>query len=224
MRGGIAETPGIASPAPNRGTEPAPNHKEARMKDTWGTRLFVALAFAAAVFLVMGLVLDTRSEPPWMGQAQRVGLVALTLRRAEASLDRAKELREQSMILLQKAEGELWAARLSEATRNVCVSWYGKPYHGRLAASGVRFDMNDRHVAHRWLPFGAKVVFYNPLNGEVSHGTVVDRGPFIDGRAFDVSFFMAQELGIIEPGIAIVRCWVTELPGELLRGRPSMED
>ncbi len=31
MRGGIAEIPGIASPAPNRGTEPAPIHKEDRM-------------------------------------------------------------------------------------------------------------------------------------------------------------------------------------------------
>jgi rare lipoprotein A len=125
---------------------------------------------------------------------------------------------------MHKTEGYLWALRLSEANRNVCISWYGEPYNGRLAASGIRFDMNARHVAHRWLPFGTKVAFYNPLNGAVSHGVIVDRGPFIDGRAFDISYSMALELGVVECGIAIVRCWVPELPGELLIGRPSSED
>ncbi len=194
------------------------------MKDNWRRGLFIASVLLVVSGLAIGVCSIFIGLAPGPMKGQGVDLAALTLRRAEASLDRAKELHEQSMILLQKAEGELWAARLSEANRNVCVSWYGKPYHGRFTTSGVRFDMNARHVAHRWLPFGTKVVFYNPLNGEVSHGTIVDRGPFIDARAFDVSFLMAKELGIIEPGIAIVRCWVTELPGELLRGRPSTGD
>jgi hypothetical protein len=167
------------------------------------------------VFFASGALSSPRAR-----LAQKVDPARLSLRAADETLSRAKELGEQARILLGRAETALWAARLSEADRNVCVSWYGKPYHGRLAASGVRFDMNDRHVAHRWLPFGTKVMFYNPLNGEVSHGVVVDRGPFIDGRIFDVSYFMAEELGMVEQGIAIVRCWVPELPGELDVGMP----
>lgn len=183
-----------------------------------------AIAAGVAVFLVMMVLGAIFGFAPVSDDKKGLDLSILTMKRADATLDQAREIEERARILLQKTEESLWATRLSEANRNVCVSWYGEPYHGRLAASGIIYDMNARHVAHRWLPFGTRVMFYNPLNGTISHGVIVDRGPFIDGRTFDLSYFMAEELGIIESGIAIVRCWVPELPGELYIGRTSIGD
>jgi rare lipoprotein A (peptidoglycan hydrolase) len=185
--------------------------------------LKILLFLLLAATVALGLALDTPGPRP-KADKKGLDLAILTMERADATLDRAKEIEEQAWILLEKTEASLWSIRLSEANRNVCVSWYGEPYHGRLAASGIAFDMNSRHVAHRWLPFGTRVMFYNPLNGTMSYGIIVDRGPFIDGRAFDLSYFMAEELGVVESGVAIVRCWVTELPGEMCAGRPSEED
>lgn len=194
------------------------------MKDTRARNLLAALAFSAAVLIITGIALCAFLPEPRPRQSQKLDLALLTLREADETLAKAQEIGEQARIIMRRTEESLWALRLSEANRNVCVSWYGEPYHGRLAASGVRFDMNARHVAHRWLPFGTKVMFYNPLNRTVSNGVIVDRGPFIDGRIFDLSYSMALELGIVECGIAIVRCWVPELPGELYIGRVSEED
>lgn len=195
------------------------------MKNSWKMNLFMSLAFSAVVILAAGLALVALDLGPRPRQSQKLDLAPLTLHEADETLAKAQEIGEQARIIMRKTEESLWALRLSEANRNVCVSWYGEPYNGRLVASGVRFDMNARHVAHRWLPFGTKVMFYNPLNGAMSNGVIVDRGPFIDGRAFDISYSMALELGIVECGIAIVRCWVPELPGELsVTGRASTGD
>ncbi|HEV7369468.1 septal ring lytic transglycosylase RlpA family protein, partial [Arenibaculum sp.] len=34
------------------------------------------------------------------------------------------------------------------------ASWYGPRFHGRLTASGERFDQDDLTAAHRTLPMG----------------------------------------------------------------------
>src|SRR5208283_5663047 len=37
------------------------------------------------------------------------------------------------------------------------ASYYSNAFHGRRAASGVRFDQRLLTAAHPWLPFGTKV-------------------------------------------------------------------
>lgn len=67
------------------------------------------------------------------------------------------------------------------------ASWYGKAFHGRLTASGIRYNMHSMVAAHKTLPFGTKVKLRNPKNGKIVVVTVVDRGPFIKGRSIDLS-------------------------------------
>jgi rare lipoprotein A len=94
----------------------------------------------------------------------------------------------------------------------VLASYYGAREHGRLMANGKRFDMTRNTVAHRTLPFGTVLLMENVDNGKLSLGIVRDRGPYISPRALDVSYAIAQELGMVSKGLAVVR--ITILRGE----------
>ena len=85
------------------------------------------------------------------------------------------------------------------------ASWYGYPYHGRITASGQRFDMYGFSAAHRTLPLGTRIRVTNLLNGRSIIVTITDRGPFVGKRIIDLSFAAAREIGMIGPGIAPVQ-------------------
>jgi rare lipoprotein A len=84
-------------------------------------------------------------------------------------------------------------------------SWYGSPYHGRLAASGHIYDMDKLTAAHRALPFGTLVRVRNLINARSVDVKITDRGPFVSGRIIDVSRAAARILGIEEAGLTPVR-------------------
>jgi rare lipoprotein A (peptidoglycan hydrolase) len=46
------------------------------------------------------------------------------------------------------------------------ASYYGKGFHGRMAADGDRFSQNEMTAAHRRLPLGTKVMVENRATGE----------------------------------------------------------
>jgi rare lipoprotein A len=98
------------------------------------------------------------------------------------------------------------------------ASWYGHPYHGRIAASGERYDMEDLTAAHRTLPFETRVRVVNTLNEKTVDVRITDRGPFIDGRVIDLSRAAARVIDLIRPGIAPVRVEVTSLPEKVRDG------
>ncbi len=60
-------------------------------------------------------------------------------------------------------------------------------------------------AAHRTLPFGTKVRVHDLDNGRHVDVTIVDRGPWGDGRVIDLSTVAANALGIRVCGIAHVR-------------------
>lgn len=94
----------------------------------------------------------------------------------------------------------------AEACRGqmVTVSWYGKetchgrpPGHGRgkcVTAADVPFNGNQWLVAHKSLKFGTKVRF--TYRGRSVTAPVLDRGPYIRGRGFDLSHAVARALGM----------------------------
>lgn len=84
------------------------------------------------------------------------------------------------------------------------ASWYGEPFHGRLTASGERYDMHGYTAAHRSLPFGTRLRVTNPETGRSSVVTVNDRGPFIRGRHLDLSYGAAREIGLVGDGVGRV--------------------
>jgi rare lipoprotein A len=95
------------------------------------------------------------------------------------------------------------------------ASWYGVPFHGRRAANGEVYDMNQPTAAHRTLPFGSMVRVTNLDNGRQTQVRITDRGPFVQGRIIDLSFAAARSVDMVGSGIARVRL---EL---LLAGRPG---
>lgn len=90
------------------------------------------------------------------------------------------------------------------------ASWYGLEYHGRITASGERFNQNAMTAAHKELPFGTVVKVTNQLNGRDIVVRVNDRGPFIPGRIIDLSRKAARKLDMIEPGVVPVKIRVLE--------------
>ena len=67
------------------------------------------------------------------------------------------------------------------------ASWYGPGFHGKLTASGARYNMNALTAAHKTLPFGSKVEVTNLKNNKSVIVNINDRGPFIKGRVIDLS-------------------------------------
>jgi len=72
-------------------------------------------------------------------------------------------------------------------------------------ASGEKFDTHELTAAHRSLPFGTRLRVTNVATGRSVTVRVNDRGPYIPGRVVDVSGSAANELGIVESGIAKVK-------------------
>ena len=67
------------------------------------------------------------------------------------------------------------------------VSWYGPGFYGKRTACGLAYTKEIMGVAHRSLPCGTMVQFKNPANGRVITVPVIDRGPYVAGRQWDLS-------------------------------------
>jgi rare lipoprotein A len=92
----------------------------------------------------------------------------------------------------------------------VAASFYGGPGSNLSSktASGESFDDSAMTAAHRTLPFGTKVRLVNPKNEKSVVVRVNDRGPFVAGREIDISHGAAEQLGIINSGVAYLRMTV----------------
>jgi hypothetical protein len=67
------------------------------------------------------------------------------------------------------------------------ISWYGPGFFGSGTACGQRYTRQIMGVAHRTLPCGTLVTFRNPKNGRQVTVPVIDRGPYVSGRTWDMS-------------------------------------
>lgn len=85
------------------------------------------------------------------------------------------------------------------------ASWYGESFHGAPTANGEIFDMNALTAAHPTLPLPSLVQIVNTENGREVVVRVNDRGPFVDGRAIDLSKAAADKLGFADSEQANVR-------------------
>ncbi|HEV3330143.1 MAG TPA: septal ring lytic transglycosylase RlpA family protein [Bryobacteraceae bacterium] len=90
------------------------------------------------------------------------------------------------------------------------ASWYGEPYHGRVAASGEVYNMEELTAAHRTLPFNTSVRVNRLDTGASVVVRINDRGPIPDDRIIDLSKAAARRLGMIEPGLVPVALQVVK--------------
>jgi hypothetical protein len=67
------------------------------------------------------------------------------------------------------------------------VSFYGPGFYGKRTACGLAYTTSIMGVAHRTLPCGTLVTFRNPANGRTITVPVIDRGPYVAGRDWDLS-------------------------------------
>jgi rare lipoprotein A len=77
-------------------------------------------------------------------------------------------------------------------------------------ASGMKSKPEDLTAAHRSLPFGSKLKVENLKTGREVVVTVIDRGPFKEGRIIDISVPAAKALGFVDQGLAPVRLTLME--------------
>lgn len=82
------------------------------------------------------------------------------------------------------------------------ASYYHESLYGRLTASGEVFTRGEFTAAHKTLPFGTMVEVIDQKTGRYVIVRINDRGPFVKGRVLDLSVDAAQQLGIIQRGVA----------------------
>jgi rare lipoprotein A len=92
------------------------------------------------------------------------------------------------------------------------ASWYGPRFQGRVTANGEQFDMTALTAAHPTLPFGSLVRVTNPRSGKSQVVRINDRGPFVEGRELDVSYAVANKIGLINGGLVRLRLELLEVP------------
>ncbi len=80
------------------------------------------------------------------------------------------------------------------------ISWYGPGFYGKRTACGQALTTTLLGVAHRTLPCGTKVTFKNAENGRIITVPVVDRGPYVSGRTWDLTGGACTKLGACRTG------------------------
>jgi hypothetical protein len=96
---------------------------------------------------------------------------------------------------IDQPEATAGATDLNPWRRDGNISWYGPGFYGRRTACGLAMTKMLVGVAHRTLPCGTKVVFRNPANGRTVVAHVVDRGPYVSGRQWDMTAGLCSALG-----------------------------
>jgi hypothetical protein len=74
------------------------------------------------------------------------------------------------------------------------ISWYGPGFYDSGTACGQTYTRSIMGVAHRTLPCGTLVTFRNPANGRQVTVPVIDRGPYVSGRQWDMSRGLCEYL------------------------------
>ena len=69
--------------------------------------------------------------------------------------------------------------------RRALVSWYGPGFYGNRLGCGGRLGFSQLGVAHKSLPCGSKVTLRH--HGRSVRVRVIDRGPYVGSREFDLT-------------------------------------
>jgi rare lipoprotein A (peptidoglycan hydrolase) len=78
--------------------------------------------------------------------------------------------------------------------RRAEASWYGPGFIGNRTACGQTLTRRLVGVAHRTLQCGTLIVFRHPVSERVVIAPVVDRGPYVRGRLWDLTYGLCKRL------------------------------
>jgi rare lipoprotein A len=82
------------------------------------------------------------------------------------------------------------------------ASWYGPTLYGHGTACGEKLTKRILGVANKTLPCGEQVALY--YDGRTLTVPVIDRGPYIKGRRYDLTYATAKALGTVRAGVATI--------------------
>ena len=88
------------------------------------------------------------------------------------------------------------------AYRYAQASWYGPGLYGNRTACGQTLTSSTRGVAHKSLPCGTKLSIRH--GSKEVHVRVIDRGPYVGGREFDLTEATRNDLGFGSTGSILV--------------------
>ncbi|CAA9482645.1 MAG: Rare lipoprotein A precursor [uncultured Solirubrobacteraceae bacterium] len=80
-----------------------------------------------------------------------------------------------------------------EIYRSAAASWYGPGLYGNRTGCGGTLTTGSVGVAHKSLPCGTRVTFRH--HGRRIRVPVIDRGPYVGGREYDLTSAVARRLG-----------------------------
>ncbi len=87
------------------------------------------------------------------------------------------------------------------------ATWYGPGFWGNETACGMTLSPKVLGTAHKKLPCGTKVTFRHA--GRTVSATVIDRGPYRKGYAWDLTKKTAKRLGFLAVGSGPITATVT---------------
>lgn len=209
-----------AAPAPSA-SAPAPQGATGRATTGAGTTGGAVAGPALARATANGITIETRpaallkrparvsgSAPARVGQVRLeqlaadgawsvVATVAVAGDGTYAAAWRPRALGAQQLRVVAATD----AAPAAEAPPQVAVtvlrpgvaSWYGPGFYGGRTACGVRLRRTTLGVAHKTLPCGTQVQFQYGTRSLVV--PVIDRGPFVTGRSWDLTKHTHTVLG-----------------------------
>jgi rare lipoprotein A (peptidoglycan hydrolase) len=99
----------------------------------------------------------------------------------------ASAARATAVAASAQTSGRVTVYRPSRAT------WFGPGFYGKQTACGQTLTTRTLGVAHRTLPCGTQVELY--YKGRTVTVPVVDRGPFAEGKTWDLTTATAKAIG-----------------------------
>jgi peptidoglycan lytic transglycosylase len=87
------------------------------------------------------------------------------------------------------------------------ATWYGPGFWGKSTACGTLLTPTTIGVAHKKLPCGTQVTF--SYGGRSVTATVIDRGPYRKGYAWDLTKKTAKRVGFLAVGSGPIQATVT---------------
>src|SRR5918996_880490 len=87
------------------------------------------------------------------------------------------------------------------------ATWYGPGFWGKTTACGMILEPTVIGTAHKGLPCGTTVTFNHA--GRSVTATVIDRGPYKKGYAWDLTKKAAKKVGFLALGSGPITATVT---------------
>jgi rare lipoprotein A (peptidoglycan hydrolase) len=132
-------------------------------------------------------------------RSRRYGPLAVTGAFDAPTEAAVKNFQQAAHLTVDGIVGPQTRPALVALMRALKATWYGPGFYGKRTACGVRLGRGTVGVAHRTLPCGTRVTFYN--NGRFVTVAVIDRGPFRRGVAWDLTAAAAKQLGFRSSGV-----------------------